>query len=176
MAEYVLVLNSSYEFLNIATVKRAIKLIFKGKAEVLETHPSKEIASSSSRIKLPSIIRMLYHIVRPFNHVPLTKKNILLRDRHTCQYCGKPGDTVDHILPKSRGGREDWTNCVCACTYCNTRKNNRTPEEANMKLLKLPRKPRYIPWILIKRDADAVGWEKYLYWNMDFEVTIETAS
>jgi len=173
MTGYVLVLNASYEFLNLSTIKRAIKLIFKGKAEALEVHPTKEVGSAHRKMKVPSIIRMLYQIVRPFGGIPLTRKNIILRDRHQCQYCGKPGDTVDHVLPRSRGGRDSWENCVCACNQCNTRKNNRTPEEAKMKLLRPPKKPRHIPWFLIKKDADTVGWEKYLYWHTDMNSQID---
>lgn len=163
MAQYVLVLNSSYEFLNVATIKRAIKLIFKGKAEVVETRPDREISSATVHFKAPSIIRMQYYIVRPYKEVPLTRKNVLIRDNFTCQYCGKSGSTVDHIIPKSRGGRETWENCVCACSFCNSRKNNRTPKEANMKLKREPRRPKYIPWILGKNGKDSSGWEKYLF-------------
>lgn len=168
---YVLVLNASFEFLNVASLERAIKLLYKGKAEVVESNDAKEVGSTTFRIKMPSIIRMLYYIIRPHKVVPLTKKNILLRDNHTCQYCGSEGDTVDHVIPKSRGGRDTWENCVCACGYCNTRKNNRTPDEAQMALERAPKRPAYIPWVLVKRDASKVGWAKYLYWNISIENT-----
>ncbi|HEY4001323.1 MAG TPA: HNH endonuclease [Candidatus Xenobia bacterium] len=169
MNGYVLVLNVSYEFLNIATLERAVKLIYKGKAEIVEAMADKELGSSTFRIKMPSIIRMLYYIVRPFRELPLTKKNILLRDNHRCQYCGRPGDTIDHVLPRSRNGPSTWENCVCACSMCNTRKNSRTPDEANMKLARKPRRPTSIPWILIKRDAQKEGWARYLFWNLSIE-------
>lgn len=162
MTEYVLVLNAGYEFLNVTSLQRAIKLLYKGKAEVIETCPDREIHSPSVTMGMPSIIRLLYYIVKPFREVPLTKKNVLIRDRHTCQYCGRKGNTVDHILPRSRGGKDVWTNCVCACSYCNTRKNNRTPAEANMKLLRKPKKPRYITWFLMKWDIGLLNWNKYL--------------
>jgi len=166
---YVLVLNASYEFLNVATLERAVKLLYKGKAEVVETVGEREIGSAAYRFRMPSIIRMLYYIMRPHKEVPMTKKNILLRDDHTCQYCGRPGDTIDHVYPRSRGGRSTWENCVCACSHCNTRKNCRTPDEANMHLVRKPRKPAFIPWILVKRDASRVGWAKYLFWNLSIE-------
>jgi len=162
MAEYVLVLNAGYEVLNVTSLQRAIKLLYKGKAEVIETRSDREIRSPSVTMNMPSIIRLLYYIVRPFREVPITKKNVLIRDRHTCQYCGRKGNTVDHILPRSRGGKDVWTNCVCACSYCNTRKNNRTPAEANMKLIRKPKKPRYIMWFLMKLDFATVSWDKYL--------------
>lgn len=175
MKTYVLVLNASYEFLNIATLERAVKLLYKGKAEIVEAVDGKEIGSPTFKFKMPSIIRMLYFIFRPHRDVALTKKNILLRDDHKCLYCCREGDTIDHVVPKSRGGEDTWENCVCSCINCNTRKNNRTPEEANMKLLKKPRKPVYIPWILIKRDASKVGWAKYLFWNINIEEAVEPA-
>jgi 5-methylcytosine-specific restriction endonuclease McrA len=172
VSTYVLVLNASYEFLNVATLERAVKLIYKGKAEVVETVTGREIGTTRYRMSMPSIIRMLYYIVRPHKEVPMTKKNILLRDDHTCQYCGRAGDTIDHVMPRSRAGKSTWENCVCACSMCNTRKNSRTPEEANMKLLRKPKKPAFIPWILVKRDASKVGWARYLFWNMSIDEVI----
>ena len=166
-------MNASYEFLNIASLSRAVKLLYKGKAEIVEAAGEHVIGTESFRIRIPSIIRMLYYIVRPHKEIPMTKKNILLRDDHTCQYCGRSGDTIDHVIPKSRGGNGTWENCVCACSVCNTRKNSRTPQEANMHLVRKPRKPTFIPWILIKRDASKVGWAKYLFWNMSIEEIAE---
>ncbi|MBI2266916.1 MAG: HNH endonuclease, partial [Armatimonadetes bacterium] len=96
-----------------------------------------------------------------------------LRDNHHCQYCGKPGNTIDHIVPKSLRGGDSWTNCVCSCIACNNRKNNRSLEDCGMKLQRKPKKPSYIPWILIKRDAMAVGWKKYLLYNISIEEFIE---
>lgn len=168
---YVLILNASYEFLNISTLEKAVKLLYKGKAEVVETS-EKSIGSETKRMKMPSIIRMLYYIVKPHKEVPMTKKNVLLRDDHKCQYCGRRGDTVDHVFPKSRGGKNTWENCVCACMHCNTRKNSRTPEEARMTLMRKPKRPKFIPWLLVKRDAAKVGWNKYLMWNIGIEETI----
>jgi 5-methylcytosine-specific restriction endonuclease McrA len=165
----VLVLNASYEYLNVTSLKRAVKLVYKGKAEVVEAVGDRQLKARTLRIPLPSIIRMLYFIHRPFKEVPLTRKNILLRDRHVCQYCGKQGDTVDHVIPRSRGGRDSWENCVCACAFCNRRKNNRTPDEANMDLLRKPRKPSHIPWLLIKQDASREGWARFLFWNISIE-------
>jgi len=171
--DHVLVLNASYEFLNVATLERAVKLIYKGKAEVVESIDGREIGSTRLRIRMPSIIRMLYYIVRPHKDVPMTKKNVLLRDEHTCQYCGRLGDTIDHVLPRSRGGASSWENCVCACSLCNTRKNSRTPDEANMTLVRKPKRPAYIPWIMVKRDASRVGWARYLFWNLSIDEVMD---
>ncbi len=157
-----MVLNASYEYLNVTSVKRAMKLLYKNKAEVVETVSDKVITTASQSFRFPSVIRMLYYIRRPFKEVPLTRKNILLRDRYTCQYCGKPGNTVDHVVPRSRGGEDSWTNCVCACSSCNRRKNNRTPSEAGMTLLWKPRRPSRIHWVLKGKTKPPKGWEVYL--------------
>lgn len=163
MGNIVLVLNYGYEFLNIAPVRRALTLVLKGKAEVVETHAHRELISPSTRIKAPSIIRMLYYISHPRHVVPLTKKNILIRDGYTCQYCGKPGRTIDHVIPKSRGGNGSWNNCVCACSYCNSRKSNRTLKEAGMTLLKQPKQPKHFLWVMKKMQGHPAEWQKYLY-------------
>jgi len=161
----VLVLNASYEYLNVTSIKRAISLIYKKKAEIVEAIEGRVVGGRSVRMGMPSIVRMVYYIRRPFKEVPLTRKNVLLRDRQTCQFCGRSGDTVDHLIPRSRGGPDSWENCVCACANCNRRKNNRTPEEANMRLLRRPKKPAMIPWLMIRRDASRQGWARYLFWE-----------
>ena len=128
----VLVLNFTYEALNVTSFQRAVKLIFAGKAEMLHGR-ERILASPTFEMRMPSIIRMLYYIRRPMQRVALTKKNVLIRDEHACQYCGTRGErlmTVDHVVPKSRGGDSTWENLVCACMRCNNRKNNRTPHEA----------------------------------------------
>ena len=161
----VLVLNASYEYLNVTSVRRAISLVLKKKAEVVEAVQGRAIAGVTRAIGLPSVVRMLYYIRRPFKEVPLTRKNVILRDRGTCQYCGRSGDTVDHIFPRSRGGRESWENFVCACANCNRMKNNRTPDEAGMKLLSRPRKPALVHWLMARRDSARQSWARYLGWG-----------
>ena len=173
----VLVLNFTYEALNITSFQRAVKLLFSGKAEIV--HRRDEILKSTSyEMRLPSIIRMLYYIKRPMQKVALTKKNVLLRDDYTCQYCGLRGErmmTVDHVLPRSKGGPSTWENLVCACMRCNNRKNNRTPEHANMKLKRKPKSPKYIPWIRVKRNTLPGEWHQFLFlYNVSIEEKIET--
>jgi 5-methylcytosine-specific restriction endonuclease McrA len=135
----VLVLNASYEPLNITNWKRAVVLLIKGKAEQLEHHES----FISQAFPLPSVIRLRYYVKVPYKEIPLTRKNVLERDRNTCQYCGYKGEslTLDHIIPRSRGGQDSWNNLVTACVSCNINKGNRTPKEALMSLNKEPRKP-----------------------------------
>ena len=135
----VLVLNASYEPLNITSWRRAVVLLLKEKAEQVE-HNGKFIYSD---FPLPTVIRLRHYVRIPYKDIPLTRRNILHRDAHTCQYCGALGDdlTLDHVLPRSRGGQDIWENMVTACVHCNVKKGNRTPVEANMVLDQPPRKP-----------------------------------
>ncbi|CCH66562.1 HNH endonuclease family protein [Richelia intracellularis HH01] len=135
----VLVLNASYEPLNITGWRRAAVLLIKGKAERIE-YNNKLLYTG---FPIPTVIRLLYYVRVPYREMPLTRRNVLHRDDHACQYCGYTGDnlTLDHVVPRSRGGGEVWENMVTACVCCNVKKGNRTPQEANMPLRKLPRKP-----------------------------------
>lgn len=135
----VLVLNASYEPLNITSWRRAVVLLLKGKAEQVE-HNGKVLYTG---LPLPTVIRLRHYIRVPYKEIPLTRRNILHRDGHSCQYCGYAGDelTLDHVLPRSRGGDDSWENMVTACVRCNVKKGNRTPKEANLLLRTTPRKP-----------------------------------
>ncbi|MEM8638795.1 MAG: HNH endonuclease [Cyanobacteria bacterium P01_G01_bin.54] len=159
----VLVLNASYEPLNITSWRRAIVLLLKNKAEQLEYHTTEV----STRFPKPTVIRLRYYVRVPYKEIPLTRRNILERDNHTCQYCAYRGDnlTLDHVIPRSRGGGESWDNLVAACVRCNVRKGSRTPEESQMPLLSRPRRPhsslhfeiaRYI------RSGRNTEWRKYV--------------
>jgi 5-methylcytosine-specific restriction endonuclease McrA len=176
MQSDVLVLNFTYEALNVTSFQRAVKLLFAGKAEAVHNQ-ERVLSSTSFEMRMPSIIRMLYYIRRPLQKVALTKKNVLIRDDYTCQYCGMHGErlmTVDHVIPKSRGGPSTWENLVCSCMRCNNRKNNRTPQEANLTLRRKPRQPKYIPWIQIKRNTLPDEWGKFLFlYNVSIEERVE---
>jgi 5-methylcytosine-specific restriction endonuclease McrA len=172
----VLVLNFTYEALNVTSFQRAVKLLFSGKAEVV--HPKdRRLRAPSFVMRMPSVIRMLYYIKRPMQRVALTKKNVLLRDDYICQYCGSREErlmTVDHVVPKSKGGPSTWENLVCACGRCNNRKNNRTPEHANMLLKRRPRAPRSIPWVRVRRNTLPDEWHKFLFlYGVSIEEHIE---
>ena len=173
----VLVLNFTYEALNITSFQRAVKLLFSGKAEIVHNR-DRVLYSPSWEIKMPSIIRMLYYIKRPMQKVALTKKNVLLRDDYTCQYCNVRGErmmTVDHVVPRSKGGPSTWENLVCACMRCNNRKNNRSPSDANMSLKRKPKTPKYIPWIQVRRNTLPDEWHKFLFlYNVSIETRVET--
>ena len=135
LASPVLVLNLNYVPINVSTVRRAIILLSKGKAELLENHPG-AVHTIAARMDAPSIIRLVYLVKRPFAPRKLSKKEIFLRDQYTCQYCGKrsPDLTLDHVVPRRQRGAHTWENVVTACSRCNLHKAGRTPAEANMRL------------------------------------------
>jgi 5-methylcytosine-specific restriction endonuclease McrA len=138
----VLVLNANYEPLNICTTKRAIGLMMTGKAMMLADGRG-AIHTVSRSFARPSVVRLLYMVHRPRPRVKLTKREIFRRDNYTCQYCGRRMShlTIDHIMPRHRGGRHSWQNLVSACPACNRRKGGRTPAEAGMALLSQPGEP-----------------------------------
>ena len=162
----VLVLNSSFEPLNVTLWQRAVDLIFSGKAEAIHNTSRRLRSAGGLEIALPSVIRMLYFVRRRPKRVALTKKNVLLRDDYICQYCGARGEratmTVDHVVAKSAGGRSSWENLVAACTYCNGRKGSRTAAQAGMTLRRKPREPRHIPFLVVRRHTESDEWSKYL--------------
>jgi 5-methylcytosine-specific restriction endonuclease McrA len=162
----VLVLNFTYEKMNLVDLRRAVRLVFSGKAEVLHASDRRVYSAGGRAFEVPAVIRMLYFVKLGKKKVPLTKKNVLLRDDYRCQYCGAQGSsrnmTVDHVLPKSLGGPSTWENLVGACSFCNGRKGNRTPEQAGMPLRRKPRVPNFIPFVVISRNTEPEEWMKYL--------------
>lgn len=142
LSSVVLVLNQNYEPLNVCPARRAIVLIDRGKAEILE-HREAVINSPSHRFRVPSVIRLIYLIKRPRPRVKLSRREIFVRDRFTCQYCGVETRelTLDHVVPRRRGGVHSWENLVSACKTCNHRKADRTPAEARMRLTHSPKEP-----------------------------------
>jgi len=161
----VLVLNQNYEPLNVCHVHRAIVLIYQAKAEMLEDGQG-YIHTFSRSFPIPSVIRLPYMVKRPTRiDRKLTRMEIFNRDGHTCQYCGKQtrGLTLDHVMPRSRGGQHTWENVVAACVNCNRKKAGHTPEEANMKLRHKPAPPHmsrysYIPSHVLELRRE---WERY---------------
>jgi 5-methylcytosine-specific restriction endonuclease McrA len=139
----VLLCNASYQVLARIDWQRAVVLIVDGQAEAVEAQPHRMIRSQHLAVPFPTIIRLLAyrHIAhRPGRERRPSYAQIKLRDGRRCAYCGGPGDTVDHVIPRSRpGGGDTWDNLVCACRPCNNRKADRTPVEAGMKLLWAPR-------------------------------------
>ena len=145
----VLLLNASEEVLRFIDWQRAVSLLFSGKAEKPYNYEKHyEIPHASGVFYLPKAIRLVKYIRVPPIKVFLSRKNIHRRDKNTCQYCGKflesGSATIDHIIPKSRGGKNTWQNLVCSCESCNVKKGDSTPKEANMKLLSIPEEPKYL--------------------------------
>lgn len=163
----VLVLNLNYVPINVCTVRRAIILVGKGKAELLENHRG-QLRTVDAIIEAPSIIRLVYLIKRPFLPRKLSKKEVFLRDRFTCQYCGKKSQdlTLDHVIPRRQHGPHTWNNVVAACTKCNLRKAGRTPAEASMTLVNEPRVPDPNPYLILQNRSILEEWRPYIPWNV----------
>lgn len=161
----VLVLNQNYEPLSVCTVKRAVVLVFLGKAEIIEPTNGNVIHSARETWQVPSIVRLGLYVSRPPKKVLLSRKNIIKRDGHRCQYCGqsRTAMTVDHVIPKNRGGEDTWENLVCACVRCNNKKGDRTPEQANMPLRRAPKRPNHITFIQRFIGLGDQRWKRYLF-------------
>src|SRR5690242_11448966 len=164
----VLVLNASYEPINICAARRALVLILKGVASAEEVAPA-HVHSARRVLSVPSVIRLLDYRRIPHRTRALSRKNILMRDRNTCQYCGvvTPANvmTLDHVIPRSRGGKSSWENLVACCQHCNHRKGDRLPAEAGMQLLRPPRPfnlhtSRHLIRMIGGSDEK---WRKYLF-------------
>lgn len=146
--DQVLVLNSDYTPLNVTSLRRGFILVVKGKAEVLR-EDSKKIVTTVGEFVRPIVIRLLNYVRFHASPLKLNRKRLYRRDNNECVYCGsKKNLTLDHVLPKSRGGRNSWNNLVTCCTSCNMKKGNRTPEEAGMKLRQKPYEPSIFSSIL----------------------------
>jgi 5-methylcytosine-specific restriction endonuclease McrA len=164
MNEPVLVLNGNYEPINVCTTKRAMGLILTDKATAVENGRG-FIHTVSRTFERPSVIRLAYVVRRPRPRVRLWKREILRRDGYRCQYCGRETSqlTIDHVVPRYRGGPHSWENLVAACPQCNRRKGGRTLTQARMKLLRQPFEPRPTAQYLFGRYVGGNGtWVKYL--------------
>ncbi|MDP6461296.1 MAG: HNH endonuclease [Gemmatimonadota bacterium] len=134
------------------------------------------VSSVSFRIIVPDIVVLDSFSKIPRRRVPFNRRNLFERDRSTCQYCGKHEDpetmTIDHILPRSRGGTSSWKNCVIACVHCNLKKRDRTPREAGMLLARTPVLPTWSPKLLMRRLPRLASWERVIgeaYWSVELE-------
>ncbi len=176
----VLVLNLNYVPVNVCTVRRAIVLVAKGKAELLEQRDNNDgrIRTFNTYLDAPSIIRLVYLVKRPFAPRRLSKKEVFLRDHYTCQYCGKRSQhlTLDHVVPRRQRGPHTWDNVVAACGRCNLDKAGRTPEEANMKLRRLPTAPQPNPYRILENRTILDEWRQYIPWQSTLRGRDETAA
>jgi 5-methylcytosine-specific restriction endonuclease McrA len=174
--EQTLLLNATFEPLKVVHWQKAVTLWCQGKVEIIAVH-DREVRAVSFSFRMPSVIRLLRYvrIKKRFDYVPFSRANIYARDSFTCQYCAEAFATqeltFDHVIPVSQGGRKDWENIVTCCVSCNRRKGGRTPEEARMHLIRIPRRPDSAPAIRITiglRQAPD-SWRDYLYWNLELD-------
>lgn len=157
-----LVLNASYQPLCVVPVRRALVLALKGKAEVVHTN-GQTFHSEMLTIQAPSVIRLNHYVRVPYRaRASLSRRAVFVRDNFECQYCGRPAENVDHIIPKSRGGGHTWDNVVAACRPCNSRKENRSPADVGLRLRHHPRPPHDSVWIRVAVDRVDPLWEQYL--------------
>ncbi|OGC89563.1 MAG: HNH endonuclease [candidate division Zixibacteria bacterium RBG_16_53_22] len=161
----VLVLNQNFEPVSVCSVRRAVVMLYLGKAEIIETADGFVLRSQSTQIPVPSVIRLDFYVKVPAKRIMLTRKNIIKRDGSRCQYCGRKKSqmTVDHIIPKIYGGKDTWENLVCACLECNNRKGHQTPEHAGLLLVRRPRRPNHITFIQQFVGVSDHRWRQYLF-------------
>ncbi|GAB2750230.1 HNH endonuclease [Kitasatospora kifunensis] len=137
-----LVLNASYEPMSTVSLQRAVVLVLQDKAVVEQAHPLRVMRAAGLSVPVPRVIRLRRYVRVPFRQrAPWSRRGVLVRDQHLCAYCGRRATTVDHVLPRSRGGADSWLNTVAACATDNQRKADRTPEQAGMVLLRRPFEP-----------------------------------
>jgi 5-methylcytosine-specific restriction endonuclease McrA len=163
----VLILNQNYEPLAVCRNRRALVLVYLHKAELLESYDGLMVHSVSIAVPRPSVLRLNHYVRVVRNEIPLTKRNVFRRDSNRCQYCGKIGGnmTADHVVPRSQGGDDTWENLVCACAECNSRKGDKPPYLAGLRLLRKPKKPHYFAFVLNALGDVPEIWRKYLFQN-----------
>jgi 5-methylcytosine-specific restriction endonuclease McrA len=161
--QQVLVLNSSFEPLNVCSVRRAHVLVIKGKAEVL-SQAARPLRSAERSFAWPLVVRLLNYVRVPrVAHRRISRRALFARDGWSCQYCGTTGRlTLDHVIPRSRGGDSVWENVVASCAPCNLRKGDRLPEEAQMHPRVKPRPPAPALFITLAASHIPDGWQPYL--------------
>lgn len=162
--ESVLVLNQDYQAIGVCSAERAFVLVFIGKAELLSQHPRKKMRSLNRDYHFPSIIRLYRFVHIPYKKVNLSRHNVFKRDNNRCVYCGSREQlTIDHVRPKSLGGRDSWDNLVTACQKCNSQKGSMTPEEAGLQLRYEPFRPSFVMFLSSFNGQVSDDWKPYLY-------------
>jgi 5-methylcytosine-specific restriction endonuclease McrA len=163
MPQQVLVLNASYEPINVTTVQRAIVLVLKEKAEVLE-RSGRRLRAAARSFPWPLVIRLLSFVRVPRHESrKITRRAVFARDGYSCQYCGAAARlTMDHVVPRSRGGRSTWDNVVTSCAPCNSRKGDQLPQEARMFPTRPPRPPAPTVFIAVAAPRRPTIWDPYL--------------
>lgn len=157
-----LVLNATYEPLSVVSYRRAVVLVLADKAEVVHGC-GLELHSEKLTVPVPSVVRLRYHVRVPYRRVAaLSRRGVFARDGHRCQYCGGRADSIDHVVPRSRGGEHTWENVVAACRSCNARKRDRLLEHTSMRLLRRPSTPPACTWVTAAIGEVPAEWHAYL--------------
>ncbi len=163
MKDKVLILNQDFSAIALCSVNKAFVLVYLKKAETVSKAKEAFLRTINHTYPVPSVIRLQNYVRVPYHGIALSRHNIMRRDDYSCQYCGAVKDlTLDHLLPRSRGGETSWLNLVTACMRCNTRKGNRTPEEAGLKLHRKPIKPSLQYFLKMHVNAYNQDWGTYL--------------
>ena len=200
--QQVLVLNRLWQAVNVCTARRAISLLFEGRAQAVSIHDNgafqtynfhewkdfsqqaphaDSVRSVAFRIRIPRVILLAFFDRLPRHEIRFTRHNIFERDKNTCQYCGKRFErrdlNLDHVVPRDQGGPTNWENIVCSCIPCNTRKANRTPSQAGMGLIRRPRRPRWRPFLQVSVTSNCdASWRHFIdmaYWNVELGEEIQ---
>ncbi|MBD7956385.1 HNH endonuclease [Microbacterium sp. Sa4CUA7] len=158
-----LVLNAGYEPLAVVSFKRALVLVMNDKATIVEHVADDPVWAAGGAYDRPAVILLARYVRVPGSgSVPVTRRGVLRRDAHRCGYCGSSAATIDHVLPRSRGGTNSWENLVAACVRCNNLKGDRTPQEMGWQLRLTPRPPRGALWTVRGTERADPRWEPYL--------------
>lgn len=163
MNNRVLVLNNDSSPLMVCSIERAFTLVYLKKSEMVKSANGYKLHSVTQTFPMPSVIRLNRYVNAPYKGVNLTRQNIFKRDNFECQYCGTKRDlTIDHVVPRAKGGRDTWTNLVTACKKCNAKKGDNSPEEAEMMLRHKPHKPSYSIFLKDYANGQSHEWEEFL--------------
>ena len=155
-------MNASFEPLCVVSIRRAVVLVLKEKAEVVERNGA-ELHSERAVVPVPSVIRLVHFVRVPHrNRVPLSRRAVFARDGHRCQYCNRTAENIDHVVPRSRGGPHAWDNVVASCRSCNARKEDRLLADSGLNLRRQPREPHANLWIVASAGAIDPDWEPFL--------------
>ena len=158
-----LVLNAGYEPLAVVSFKRALVLVMNEKATIVAADTEHPVWGSTGAWDRPSVIILRQYVRIPSGrHVPVSRRGVLRRDSHRCGYCGVTANTIDHVLPRSRGGKDSWENLIACCLKCNNIKGDRTPEEMKWSLRMTPRPPHGTSWLVRGIERALPDWEEYL--------------
>ena len=158
-----LVLNATYEPLSIVSARRAVCLLLGEKAEMIEADNGSVMRSENLTVPSPGVIRLRYMVNAPRRRIAaVSRRAVFARDEYRCQYCGRRADSIDHVVPRSRGGRDVWDNLAAACRPCNAAKRDRTPDEAGMRLMRPCRAPRATAWVTLGSTMVPDTWKPYL--------------